>query len=140
MRYIQTKCSKQLSHLHHFLCQKKKIKRQRRLKLAKTKSHSPVLVDLYQRTSASTTSYSDPVAAYLSAWESKHLFFVCFFLITFCQFERLPTGHITDWNDIFVVKHFRGAKTDCSQEKATRPSLDVLRCTKVWFQCAGRNI
>ena len=44
------------------------------------------------------------------------MFFVSFFsLITFCQFQCFPTGHITDWNNIFVVKHLSDAKTDCSQ-------------------------
>ena len=41
--------TKQLSHLHHFLCREEKIKRRRTLKQTKKTSHR-VLGDLNQRT------------------------------------------------------------------------------------------
>ena len=113
MRYIQKKmlktCESENLIAHHFLSREEKIKRRRTLKQTKTTSHSLMLGDLKQRTSASTTSYfvkANNFIRYfeffrpcrLSVRESKHLFFVCFlfFLITFGQFQRFPTGHITD--------------------------------------------
>ena len=102
--------TKQLSHLHHFLCLEEKIKRRRTLKQTKTTSHSLVLGDLKQRTSASTTSYFIKANNFIRYFEFFRpcrspfvclrvetpvlclFFFVVFFflLITFCQFQRFP--------------------------------------------------
>ena len=99
--------TKQLSHLHHFLCREEKIKRRRTLKQTKTTSHSLVLGDLNQRTSASTTSYFIKANNFIRYFEFFRpcrspfvclrvetpvlcLFFFFFLLITLCQFQRFP--------------------------------------------------
>ena len=114
--------TKQLSHLHHFLCREEKIKRRRTLKQTKTTSHSLVLGDLNQRTSASTTSYfikANNFIRYFEFFRPCCNPFVCLRVKTpaLCLFVcfLFSVNHFLSISalSIFVVKHLRGAKTDC---------------------------